>query len=376
MRVLHLYSDFRWTGPAEPTVSLVRELKVSGVEVVYACGTPPKPYPSSILAKAPQFGVEPVTRFRLSRYNNPIDTVRDVATLPRYIAEGGFDIVHTHLTHDHVLGAIAAKLCRRRVKVVRTNHKGVAIKLTLGRRALLSHCVDGYVGFSEEAAARDRRTLGIGDDRVCVVSPAVDRERFYPAEPPGRIRAEMGLADDDVVAGIVARVQRHRRFEVLLRAVDLAKERAPRLRLIIVGRGRALEEVAKDPVRRMGLEGVVKFAGYRREDYVDVVRAMDFKVFMVPGSDGTCRAAREAMACGKPVVAARRGMLPELVPDGRAGLVIDDSPERLADALVTMANDDALRRRLGEGALAWANERFGLAGQAQRVLGLYERLLG
>ena len=67
----------------------------------------------------------------------------------------------------------------------------------------------------------------------------------------------------------------------------------------------------------------------------------------MPGSDGACRAVREAMALGIPVIAARRGMLPEIVENNREGLIIDDSPENLADAMMTLVENPGIRQAMG-----------------------------
>ncbi|MAF83499.1 MAG: hypothetical protein CL797_05290 [Chromatiales bacterium] len=77
---------------------------------------------------------------------------------------------------------------------------------------------------------------------------------------------------------------------------------------------------------------------------------------------------------GKPVVAARRGMLPELIQHEKVGFVVD-SPQDLADAMVRLANDPDLRRRLGENAAEYARGNFRLEDQARGVAELYQRLM-
>jgi len=80
------------------------------------------------------------------------------------------------------------------------------------------------------------------------------------------------------------------------------------------------------------------------------------------------------MALGKPIVAARRGILPELVEDGRCGLVLDDTPENLRDALLRMASDAGPRRRMGTAAAEKAREKFRIEWQAEQIADLYMRL--
>jgi len=376
MRVLHLFSDWKWTGPADPVVNLVASLQRSGCDAVLACRKPPKPAAQSVAQKAFERGLAPELGFHLNRYLHPIDTVQDLVRLPRYLAEREIDIVHTHLSHDHLLGGFTARRARRRIAVIRTNHTGTPLRREPGRRWLYGRYADACLGFSRSAAEADAERLGLPRSRVFVVNPAVDLARFDPSRPFRDVRGDYGLGPKHVLAGIVARVQRHRRFHVLLEAVRLAVARAPQLRMLIIGRGSRIQTLAKDPVHQMGLGDIVLFPGYRSTDYIDHVRSLDFKVFLVPGSDGTCRAAREAMALGKPVVAARRGMLPELVPHEKAGLIVEDTPANLAEALVRIATDGALRERLGRGAREHAVRNFRLEDQAEGVLAMYRDLLG
>jgi len=127
-------------------------------------------------------------------------------------------------------------------------------------------------------------------------------------------------------------------------------------------------------VKEMGLEKSVILAGYRKDDYLDVLACFDMKVFLVPGSDGSCRAARELMAMGKPVIAAKRGMLSEIVNDGINGLLIDDTPENLANAIIGLAKDKAKREKMGEDARKKAISTFSLELQGNRIETFYNLL--
>lgn len=185
------------------------------------------------------------------------------------------------------------------------------------------------------------------------------------------MRASLGLAADDRVVGLVARVQPHRRFDLLLEAAARMLREEPRARLLVVGRGTRRAQVAEEPARRMGLEGRLVFAGYRRGDYRDVLRAIDVFTFLVPGSDGTCRALLEAAACGIPAVTTRRGALAEIVRDGETGLVVDETPEALARGWLALLRDPDLRRAQGERARKRAEHCFTPARLAAEVEALY-----
>ncbi|MCZ6465395.1 MAG: glycosyltransferase, partial [Proteobacteria bacterium] len=160
------------------------------------------------------------------------------------------------------------------------------------------------------------------------------------------------------VIGIAARVQRHRRFDLLFEAMaELARQR-PDARLLVMGRGTHFDELARRPVERLGLGDRVILAGHRSLDYPALLGSLDVFTLLVPGSDGTCRALLEASLCGVPSVATRRGALPEIVLDGETGLLVDERPADLAAAWQRLLDDAPLRRKLGAAARSRAERLF------------------
>jgi glycosyltransferase involved in cell wall biosynthesis len=102
---------------------------------------------------------------------------------------------------------------------------------------------------------------------------------------------------------------------------------------------------------------------------------MDIFVFLMPGSDGTARALREAMALGKPVVVSDQGMLPELIENGVSGWVVKMNSEELATAVLTLLRSPELRKTMGKAVLERAQQNFRLDQQVDRVEEFYQRLI-
>jgi glycosyltransferase involved in cell wall biosynthesis len=188
------------------------------------------------------------------------------------------------------------------------------------------------------------------------------------------VRERYRISPTDPVVGIVARVQPQRRFEVFLNAIVYTLKKIPNLKVLIIGRGTHIEEVAIKPVENLGIKDHVIFTGYRLEDYPRILAALDIKVFLVPGSDGSCRAVREAMAMGQSVIVAKRGILPEIVEDGVSGLVVEDTPENLADAIIRLVDDATLREKIGLAARKRMSEDFNLKIQLTKMEEVYRRL--
>jgi glycosyltransferase involved in cell wall biosynthesis len=130
-----------------------------------------------------------------------------------------------------------------------------------------------------------------------------------------------------------------------------------------------------EPMKRLGIEPWVVLAGYRTDDYLDTLACMDIFVFLMAGSDGTARALREAMAMGKPAIVADRGMLPELIENRVSGLVVKDTPEALANAMLQILRRPELRRRMGEAAYQKAHQEFRLDRQVEGVEKFYQQMM-
>ena len=374
-RILHLLSDWKWTGPAEPIVNLCRNLRRQGQMVDLACQKPPHSYPKSIPHHANQRRVDVILDFKLNKRFNFFDNFHDIRALAEFIDREDVNIIHVHSSHDHYIGSRAAKRSNNQPFIVRSNHRGAPLASTFANRRLIKGHTAAWVALSPSCLEQDVRNFAIDPQHGVAVEGTVDLNRFNSDRKYSDIRPELGLGPEHIIAGTVARVQKHRRFDVLLGALDAAMRQEPNLRAMIIGRGTNFDELVRDPVMHLGLGEKVILPGYLTDEYADYLAAIDFKIFLVPGSDGSCRAAREAMAIGRPVLAARRGLLPELVEDGTCGLVIDDTPEGLRNAILRMARDGEMRKAMGRAAAEKARRRFGIEQQVEAIGDLYMRLM-
>lgn len=373
MRVLHLFSNSRWTGPAEPALNLCVALRRIGIEADFACPPAAAGGRHTMLETARDRGIEPVLRFTLSKHAHPVKNFFDRRALDRFLAQQRYDLIHCHLGNGHRIALKPA--ARHNVPIVRSSYYGEGFSAG-SRPARLAAKADFLLEPSRIALESDRETLGIPGDRMAVVPGAVDTERFDPRREVPDARKWLGIPATAFVVGIVARMQTHRHYGDFFEAVQRLCGKHERAHAIVVGRGTKQETVGKQPVRERGLEARVHFPGYvGGENYVGMLKAFDAKVFLVPGSDGTCRAVREALAMGKPAVVADRGMLREIVDDGENGYVVDGSPESLFEALDRLCSDRKLTRDLGQAARTKAEKVFSLEAQAAAVRGVYEKVL-
>jgi len=381
MKVLHLFSDWKWTGPAEPTLMLCETLQRRGHQVTLAYRSPPVEAEDSIAKRILGKCFKGTGRFRLRPLGKGdwgfalVGFLRDLRSLRRFIDREGFDLINVHHSHDHILGGVAARLSEKRPVVIRTDHKRDAITPSWGNRLLISRLTDGIITFSEMARERNSTKLPIPPERVGRVGLALQLERYDPERTFRDMRSVFKIHAEDLVVGMVARFQKYRRTDVFLAALAKLVREFPHVKALLVGRSSQIRESVIEPTRRLGLDGYVILAGYQTENYLDTLATMDIFVFLMAGSDGTARALREAMAMGKPTIAARRGMLGELVEDGETGFVVDDTPESLLEALRTLAKDERLRRYMGRAARKKALREFQVERQAQGFEVFYQSIL-
>jgi glycosyltransferase involved in cell wall biosynthesis len=373
MRILHATADWKWTGPAEPMLNAVVGMRERGHAVDLACPAPPDGYSGGLADRCRERGVEPRLVFERRRGYRPFRDREEVRRLRRFLDGGAYDLAHVHHTRDHLLLWRATRGLRTRQVV--GWHEGDPIRGLGDRLRLRPRMADGLVVLSE-GIARSAWGLGWSPERVAVVPGAVDTERFRPTPRCDRLGAELGLEPAHRVLGVVARLQGHRRFDLLLQALARASREAPGLRLLVVGRGTRARSVLEEPVQALGLGGMVVRAGYRREDYLDVLSLMDALVFLVPGSDGSCRAVLEAMSMGIPVVTTRRGVLDETVIDGETGRIVEENADALAATMLDIWTNPEGWAVRGKAARRKALVRHTLEAQADRLECFYRAVIG
>jgi glycosyltransferase involved in cell wall biosynthesis len=381
MKILHLFSNWKWTGPADPTLNLCKELEKRGHEVMFAYQKPPLPVEDSIEKRVLQAGVKATDQFQLNHsvkvyHLSFLPThLRDILNLTNYLREEKFDILNVHHSHGHLLGGIAARRSGHPVILIRTDHKRDPLKPSLGNRFLISWLTDGMITFSERARREDAKHFGLPPERVGKVSPALDLKRYDPKRKFKDMKSLFGIRPGEIVIGMIARYQKYRRTDVFLEAVKTIVREFPNVKVLLVGRSSQMEQSVIQPMKQLGIEKWVVLGGYQTNDYLDTLACMDIFVFLMAGSDGTARALREAMAMGKPVIVANRGILPELVEDGISGLVVNDRPAELAHAALQLLRHPEMREALGRSAYEKAHRDFQLERQAEAVERFYQEMI-
>jgi len=185
----------------------------------------------------------------------------------------------------------------------------------------------------------------LDEEKLRIVHNAVNTDRFKPGLPPPFIMNE-GVK----TIFWVGRITEDKGVGDLVEAFSMVRKKVKDVKLVIGGTG---DRTYIDKLRRrcseLGIEDRVVFTGGIPNEEVPNYMA-NCSVFVYPsrGGEGIPRALLEAMSCGAPVVATTVSGIPEAVIHGETGLLVRPRhPEELADAIVSVLEDEGLARRLG-----------------------------
>ncbi len=367
MRPLVLISSLESGGAERVTVSFLCRLRRLGLDI-RAC---------TVTARHDGPLAAELSRARVIRHDLGARRLADPFALPRLmrlLRRERIGIVHAHGQDASILAA--AVRCASRVPLVVTRHvldepSGDWRQSLRARFALAAiRRADAVVAVSSAAADRLAEIAGLPRNAIRVIHNGIDLDRFDQPDLIARraeIRGALGFDPDALLVIVPAVLREGKGHEVLLDALPWLRARIPSVRVTFVGGGER-EAALRSRARSHG-DGVT-FLG-PREDIPDLLAACDL-VVLPSLAEALPTALIEAAAAGRPVVATRVGGAPEIVEDGRTGLLVSPGdPAALADAIATVLADRDRARAFGEAARRRARERFALDLHIERTLELW-----
>lgn len=269
------------------------------------------------------------------------------------------DVVHTHL--DVIKYAVAAAKLAGVKKCVHTVHS-LADREAEGRVQKIingTYFRSGWsvpVALTPEVQTSIAEFYGLPLAQIPVIYNGIDLSRCVP-----KTTYESG---ETVKILHVGRFDIPKNHAGLLEAFRLLRQSHPECRLRLVGDG-DLRADMEALAREKGIDDVVEFCGMQSNVYPYLHEA---DIFTLPSIyEGNPMTIIEAMGTGLPIVASRVGGIPDMISDGESGLLVEPEPQSICDGLARMAEDSALRRRLGENAKA-QSQRFSAEQMAKDYL--------
>jgi glycosyltransferase involved in cell wall biosynthesis len=399
LRVCLLAPDFLpvWGGAGTYAVEIARELAsrvdltVLTLERANANGAFSQEKMEEVLDHRAR--VEVISEARDNFRYNAAFQMAVLRRLPTMARQERFDLVHSQHAH---MPDIMYRRIDRSLPVLRTVHSTIA-----GQRAgiVLAQRFGGgldpsenwqialepLLRFAEWMTLRDSdqivavshfmenqlAQLGVPRAKVRVVYNGVRIDRFRP-DAPGR--HPLGGPANGPVVLYSGRPTLMKGIGVLIDAIPRVLQEVPNAHFAFAG-GSEAEFLGLTQGRNLPMDHIHLLGRIRYEDLPDVYGSAD--VAVAPTfADNVPFWVMEAMASGVPVIASRVGGIPELIVDGKTGVLVPPgSPPELADALIALLKDDERRRSLGRAARTEIVDRFTWSRAATETIGLYRSTL-
>jgi len=231
------------------------------------------------------------------------------------------------------------------------------------------------------AAVRDNfQERGLGDLPLVTIYNGLDPAAMTVSRGRDEILREFGIPAGARVTGIIGNIKPWKGQEVVIRAIAMLRTEFPDLHCLLIGDTAPDQADYRtsilDLIRELDLAERVFVTGFRA-DVANYVAALDIQIHASIAPEPFGRVLLEGMALAKPLVASGGGAVPEIVENGRSGLLFEPgSPAALADALRRLLLDPAAAVRMGQAGRERLEQHFSIRNNVAQTESLYERLLG
>ncbi len=340
MRILYIYSDWKWTGPSQPIVELCDYMSRHGEDVAILTSTPKNPE-RGLLSYIESKEIFITTT--LMKRGGIVGFLKNRGSIKQCIREFQPDIIHTFREND--LASLSGDL-RQRLIVFTDFAVAVPnlLRKTIWRKA------DVVTTFSRELGGIMNSKLG----NVVHINPWLNTKAQLQKQTLHNVSIldEFKIHNKPFVIGLIMRIQPHRRFDLVIETAKRIKASGKNIVFLILGRGKArILKQAKESSEKFGLANTILFGGYRKADYWDSINCFDVMLYTVPGSDGTARALRQCQAIGKPVICLKNDFLQEIVHDKVDGFVVAEDPDEIASCIFRLYDNKDLHSEFSKNSL-------------------------
>ncbi len=363
MIVAHVFKATGLSGSESHLLSLARGLRDEGFESHLIILIDPTRLPDALLHAAQTQG----TPTHLVQLNHDLDLF-SVSKIKTILDSINAQIVHTHLIHGDLFGALAAG---KRV-VVQSRHnddkfrRNIIIKLLT--RSLASRAKT-IIAISDSLANFVRDVEGVTPSKITRIHYGLDPNEVIGKAKRGELREELRIKDSPLI-GAVGRLTEQKGFEYLLEAFARVRDNVKEAHLVIAGDGERRHSLELQG-QSLNIAHAVHFLGWRN----DVPSIMiDLDALVVPSLwEGFGLVTLEAMALSRPIIASKVSALPEIISQGETGLLVPPADSAaLADSILNLLRDPEKAKTMGQRGRARLEKEFTIQRMAQRHAVVYK----
>lgn len=382
MRTAHIITRLIIGGAQENTLFNVDDQHhIHGDEVCLITGPGLGPE-GTLEQRAIERGLDLKVLPEMRRNLQPWQDLKCYFALKRMLQEYKPDIVHTHSSKAGILGRRAAYAlglpCVHGIHGA-SFHFGqptVLYKAYKSAEKIADHWCQHFISVCD-AMSQQYLDAGIGTpDKFTTVFSGMEVDHFLnPARSREDVRRSLGIQDDHVVVGKIARLFDLKGHEYLIEAAPKIVAAVPNVRFLLVGDG-SLTEQCQQRIAELRLSDHFIFAGLvPPHEVAEYIGAMDVVVHTSVW-EGLARVLPQALICGKPIVSYDIDGAPEVCINDETGyLVPPRSIDELAAAVAKLANDAALREQFGNTGRERFAPQFRHQYMTERVREVYEKVL-
>ncbi len=304
---------------------------------------------SGTMAREVEASGVPVLSLEMSERPHATEMIRAWSQLRRLFRDQSIDLVQTSLYRANVLASMAVQMSQDMPKIVTSQHSLAPLAGTLPiLMTRQSHRLsDRVVAVSDAVRSYMIESEGVPSERIVTIPNGVDTERFHPIDR-GEATQSLGLDPDrnsaEPIIGAAGRLTKVKGFDVLIESARLLVDSGRRPRILIAGEGPE-EHSLQSQIVEAGLGDRVQLIGLQAEMAM-LYAACD--VFVLSSHrEGSPSVVLEAMASERPVIATAVGGVPEIIEDGRSGLLVPPGEaEPLARAVAKLLDDEPTRQSI------------------------------
>ncbi len=335
--------------------------------------------------KLKQENIPYYTISRLKRAISPVNDLLALIAIIKLIKKLKPDIIHLNSSKISILGSIAVFISKLLIVncellIVYTVHGWVFNEPMPRAKKLFYKYAEKFTAiFKNKIICINKldyeiakTQLKIPEKKLTLIHHGIKPINFLSAEEAKQKLSQITnykLQITNLTIGIIANLYKTKGLEYFVEAIKILQATSYKLQAIIIGEGN----------ERKNLENLIK--NYNLQDDIILAGKIETAAELLPAFDiyicssvkeGFPYAILEAMSAGLPIVSTDVGGIPEMITDGKNGLLVEpNNPEELAEKIITLIKEETLRNALGEQAKNDAKEKFGIEKMIEKTKEVY-----
>ena len=365
LHILHSESATGWGGQEIRIFQESQLLLERGHRVSLVCQPTSYLCKKSLAINSPNFNCYPLL---MKSTANPFSIVSIFKILKKTKA----DIIHTHSSIDSWLVGSVAKLSQ--IPVIRSRHISIPINNMFPNNLLYSRIPRKIITSGEAISEVVKSVPGVNPGNVKSVSAGVDFRRFDFKINGIKIREELGVNPGQPLIGKIGVIRGWKGYNYLLEAAPIILKKFPDARFVFVGNGPGFEQT-KSIAKSLGLEQKLTFLGHR-DDIPEIMAGLDIQVLASFAGEGTPQVIPQAFAMKTPLVATRVGSIPEMLGQGKRGILVEPKNSvDLANGIINLIENPGIRNELAEKGYEFCRNELGVDRMIDETITIYEEAL-